>query len=129
MGNWQDFWECNRRTNRADGDPCFGCRKRLLLRSEDGLIVMGRTNAKYEHAYAIVLVEGPNVVGKDVEVHVTVKEVVRDLSIAKSEVERLNRLESSRVCAYFWQTTRVYAEGESLATDAEEAPPSEDRTT
>ena len=41
------------------------------------------------------------------ENRVTVKEVVRTLEIAESEVKRLTRLNSGKRCRYFWQATRL----------------------
>jgi hypothetical protein len=42
---------------------------------------------------------------------VTIKEVVLDQDEAERAVERLNRLNESKGCRYFWQGTRLFAEG------------------
>ena len=49
-------------------------------------------------------------------VGVTVKEVVLDLGEAEREVERLNRLNASKGCRYFWQHTRLFADGGSVGS-------------
>jgi hypothetical protein len=38
---------------------------------------------------------------------VTVKRVVWDEAVAESEVARLNQVNASKDCVYFWQPTRV----------------------
>ncbi len=48
---------------------------------------------------------------------VTVKEIVSDLRIAKSEVKRLNKLRDDKEHEYFWQTTRMYPDGKSAGPD------------
>lgn len=47
-------------------------------------------------------------------VDVTVKEVVLGLAAAKREVERLNGLNESKGCRYFWQSTRLFDDGGSF---------------
>ncbi len=43
----------------------------------------------------------------DIETCLTVKEVVTDEEIAKSEVDRLNKLNSTKDCLYFYQYSRL----------------------
>jgi len=40
---------------------------------------------------------------------ITVKEVVWSIEQAEAEVSRLNELNESKGCRYFWQTTRLIA--------------------
>jgi hypothetical protein len=49
-------------------------------------------------------------------VDVTIKEVVLDLGEAEREVERLNRLNESKGCRYFWQGTRLFTDGGSFGS-------------
>ena len=42
-----------------------------------------------------------------IENRITVKVITWDLDDAKREVERLNGLNASRGCRYYWQTTRA----------------------
>jgi hypothetical protein len=44
---------------------------------------------------------------------VTVKEVVRSQDLAEVEVTRLNALNEGKGVRYWWQTTRLFPEGES----------------
>lgn len=61
-----------------------------------------------EHVFAIVRVDD---YGDSIEKYVTVKEIVRSLDIAESEVKRLNELNAGKHCKYFWQTTRLFPPG------------------
>ncbi|MBW2258793.1 MAG: hypothetical protein JRI25_30015 [Deltaproteobacteria bacterium] len=54
-----------------------------------------------------------------IESTITVKEVVRDLELAKAEVSRLNASNAEKDCHYFWQTTRLYPPGESASSRLE----------
>jgi hypothetical protein len=47
---------------------------------------------------------------------VTIKEVVLDLAEAKREVDRLNRLNESKGCRYFWQGTCFFDDGGSFGS-------------
>jgi hypothetical protein len=49
-------------------------------------------------------------------VDVTIKEVVLELGEAEREVERLNRLNESKGCRYFWQGTRLFADSGSFGS-------------
>lgn len=50
-------------------------------------------------------------------IDVTVKEVVLSVDEAKREVERLNRLNESKGCRYYWQSTRVFLDGGSFGSE------------
>ena len=47
---------------------------------------------------------------------VTVKEVVLSSDEAEREVERLNRLDASKGCRYYWQLTRIFLDGGSFGS-------------
>ena len=55
-----------------------------------------------------------------IENRVTVKCVVWTLADAQQQVERLNHLNSSKGCRYFWQATRVLdgEQSEDVTNDA-----------
>jgi hypothetical protein len=56
--------------------------------------------------FAIVRIdEGYSAVA--LENRITVKEIVWSLEEAEAEVARLNELNGSKGCRYFWQTTRL----------------------
>jgi hypothetical protein len=48
---------------------------------------------------------------------VTVKEVVRSQALAEAEVVRLNALNEDKGAHYWWQTTRLFPQGQSAGTD------------
>jgi hypothetical protein len=50
---------------------------------------------------------------------VTVKEVVMSEAVARSEVERLNRVNSGKNCRYFWQGTHLFVDGGSHGDEAD----------
>jgi Domain of unknown function (DUF6429) len=52
----------------------------------------------------------------------TVKEVVRTQAIAEAEVNRLNELNADKNCAYSWQVTRLFTEGEAAGNRGGENP-------
>lgn len=54
------------------------------------------------------------------EPRVTVKEVVTSLNIAEVEVARLNQINGDKSCVYFAQATRLFPDGSSAGTDAED---------
>jgi len=65
-----------------------------------------------EQAFAVVrrdLIASdlPQSLGSDAGLYITVKEVVWNLEDAKSEVEKLMKLNAEKGCVYFWQTTSV----------------------
>ncbi len=68
---------------------------------------MSATTPVLDHAYAIVRVD----LFQDDDVpwttRVTVKKVLWDQKVAEEEVRRLNDVNSTKGCVYFWQTTRV----------------------
>jgi hypothetical protein len=45
--------------------------------------------------------------------NVRVKEIVTTQDVAQREVIRLNRLNSSKGCRYYWQTTHIFLDGTS----------------
>jgi hypothetical protein len=66
-------------------------------------------NRKRQQVYAIVRIDefqGPNV---PIERKMTVKEIVWTETAARTEVDRLNRLQSQRDvdCRYYYQATRL----------------------
>jgi len=77
---------------------------------------MGRNSPDREHVFAVIRVDGPLDANSAVEHRVTVKEIVRNLDIAKAEVDRLNCLNGQKDLQYFWQTTRLFDDGESFGT-------------
>jgi hypothetical protein len=58
-------------------------------------------------AFAIVRVDAFQDDKTPWDIRVTVTRVVWDEETARSEVERLNRLNGERGAVYFWQSTRV----------------------
>ena len=66
---------------------------------------MARTK---QHVDAIVRIDefDSSVTLEDI---ITVKEVVWSIEQAEGEVSRLNELNESKGCRYFWQTTRLIA--------------------
>jgi hypothetical protein len=86
-----------------------------------------------ESVYAVVRVDlcavspvtnssatGPSIMAGEHEI--TVKAVVRSISQARSEVARLNALNSDKGCRYFWQMSRLLPEGRPLDSGASAAP-------
>jgi hypothetical protein len=69
-----------------------------------------KPNLKYDHAFAIVRIDGfhhdTDLMEKP-EVLVIVKKVVWSREVAESEVERLNRLKAGSEVKYFWTIARV----------------------
>jgi len=60
-----------------------------------------------EHVYAIVRIDQFHDSSVPLERRVTVKEVVWTIEEAEAEVARLDELNGSKGCKYFWQTTRL----------------------
>lgn len=63
--------------------------------------------AKFEHVYAIVRCDEflrPEVALSN---RITIKKIVWTEAEARSEVARLNQLNATKGCVYFWQTTRL----------------------
>lgn len=83
---------------------------------------------QWQQAYAVVRVDrfrgeattpqendGP---GIDLDGYsVTVKEVVLTAEAAKAEAERLNALNATKNCRYYWQGTRYFPDGGSFGVD------------
>jgi hypothetical protein len=66
-----------------------------------------KPNLKYDHAFAIVRVDG-NIDNREEPSNlIVVKKVVWSEEAAESEVARLNRLNADKGCVYFWTITRV----------------------
>lgn len=63
-----------------------------------------------EHVYAIVRIDEFYDLSVPLENMITVKEVVWSIEQAEAEVSRLNELNESKRCRYFWQTTRLMAD-------------------
>lgn len=72
----------------------------------DSQLAMARTN---QHVYAIVRIDEFDDSSVTLEDMITVKEVVWSIEKAEAEVSRLNELNESKRCRYFWQTTRLIA--------------------
>jgi hypothetical protein len=47
----------------------------------------------------------------ELELQVTVKEIVSTLELAEAEVARLNALNGSKGCRYVWRATRLFPPG------------------
>ena len=58
----------------------------------------------YKQVYAIIRYEGNF---KELQISITVTKLVWSQERAKSEVERLNKLNADKGCTYFWQVTRL----------------------
>jgi hypothetical protein len=69
---------------------------------------MSRTDRPTQQLFAIVRFDSES---PTPEAGFTVKEIVRSLEVAETEVARLNRLNSSKGCRYFWQATRMVDAG------------------
>jgi hypothetical protein len=65
-----------------------------------------------EQVYAIVRIDGFHDQSAPLEETITVKEVVWSIEQAEAEVSRLNKLNESKGCRYFWQTTRLIGDDE-----------------
>ena len=63
--------------------------------------------------YAIIRVDEFYDQSTPIETKITVKEVVRSLEEAKTQVARLNTLNELRGAKYFWQTTRLIDDDDS----------------
>jgi len=85
-------------------------------------LVMGKNSPPREQVYAVIRVDGP-VEGPHHKINITVKEIVRSIEIASSEVARLNVLNADKGCWYFWTTTRLFADGESFGTHFDDHSP------
>ncbi len=57
--------------------------------------------------YAIIRIDDFHDSTVTIEDNITVKEVVLTLEEAEAEVARLNQLNGSKACRYFFQTTRL----------------------
>ena len=69
-----------------------------------------KPNPKYDHAFAIVRIDGFHHdidLMEEPEVLVTIKKVVWSREDAESEVERLNHLKAGSEVVYFWTIARV----------------------
>lgn len=67
---------------------------------------MNKPNAKYDHVYAIIRLDGfyENMTIQDA---ITVTKVVWSEELAKQEVARLTTINSDKRCYYFYQITRI----------------------
>jgi hypothetical protein len=66
-----------------------------------------------EEVYAILRWDGFQGPAARPEALVTVKEIVRSQHLAEAEVARLNALAEGKDVRYWWQTTRLFPEGQS----------------
>ena len=62
--------------------------------------------------YAVVRID--NYPTDELENNITIKEIVWSLEEAEAEVARLNELNASKGCRYFWQSTRLIAANAEL---------------
>jgi hypothetical protein len=60
-----------------------------------------------KHAYAIIRADLFHDDDVPIDIKFTVKKIVASEVDAESEVIRLNTLNSSKGCYYFWQVTRI----------------------
>jgi hypothetical protein len=68
-------------------------------------------NAKYDHVYAVIRLDEAVTPGAIPDRNlIMVKKVVFSQEVAEREVCRLNRLNSSKGCQYFYQITRLERE-------------------
>ena len=87
-----------------------GLRQAERLLEELFLQHSGPASQQPDHVYAIVRYDRFQ---EPSEQSFTVKEVVRTQAMAEAEVDRLNDLNADKNCTYFWQVTRLFAEGKS----------------
>ncbi len=74
---------------------------------------MNKPNAKYDHGYAIVRIDGPDaVVDEDLNA-ITILKVLRTEQKAKEEVRRLNTLKRGKGARYLSVITRIEREDTS----------------
>ena len=71
----------------------------------------------YEHVYAVLRVDVFHDPAIPIEHKVTVKEVVRSANLAECEVRRLNEVNATKGCHYFWQQTRLFPPRESQGSE------------
>ena len=65
-------------------------------------------NAKYDHVYAIIRVDqAPSPSARPANDLIFVTKVVHSQEAAQREVQRLNRLNGSKGCEYYYQITRL----------------------
>jgi hypothetical protein len=83
---------------------------------------MGRNSPPREQVWVVIRDDG-SVDGPGHEHHITVKEIVRSREVALAEVDRLNHLNAEKGCWYFCQMSRLFAEGESFGTHADDESP------
>lgn len=75
-----------------------------------------------EPVYAVLRLDPPYDGTSDPQRDVAVKEIVRDLDVAKAEVARLNALAGDRAAGgarahYWWLATRLYPVGLAAGSD------------
>jgi hypothetical protein len=72
-----------------------------------GHVNPGTIGETMNQAFAIVRVDKFQESTVAPENKITVKKIVWDENIARSEVDRLNAINKEKNCSYFWQVTRV----------------------
>jgi hypothetical protein len=77
-----------------------------------------KPSKRYDHVYAIVRYETDAEESTPIDIRITVKKIVTDPLIAKSEVRRLNGLNADKGSFYFMQVTRF----EEVALPVEGSP-------
>lgn len=69
--------------------------------SEDFL---GQPHSKHKHVFAVIRWDGQD---GDPEERITITKILHSEDEARSEMERLNALNRSKGCRYFYQVTRL----------------------
>ena len=65
------------------------------------------------HAYAVIRIDKwsnktiAELSHEDLNILITIKEIVPTIEMAEEEVNRLNKLNEQKDLHYFWQTTRI----------------------
>jgi hypothetical protein len=77
---------------------------------------VSRRHKPREEVFAVIRVDSAS---DSPENQITVKEIVRSRELAEAEVSRLTRLNASKGCLYFWQTTRLFGPGEAAGSTAD----------
>jgi len=72
-------------------------------------------NVDYKHVYAIIRIDYFQKDNVSIEDMIAIKKIVWDKKYAESEVDRLNELNSSKDCRYYWRLTRL--ENPSITTE------------
>jgi hypothetical protein len=69
--------------------------------------VEGKPNLRYDHAWAVIRLDGVKTGGELNQYHVTVMRVYWTREKAMREVARLNELNAAKDCFYYSTSTRI----------------------